>query len=169
MSFYDLAASRYSVRSFSDKPVPEELLTRVLEAGRLAPTAMNRQPQRIYVIQSPEAMEKLFSVRTCYGAPVVLMICGDTEAACNRPKVDHCLAEMDASIVASHMMLEATELGLGTCWMCAFEPQKLAEAFELPANIVPYLLMPVGYAADDCEPSPRHTQRVPLEETVKYL
>lgn len=169
MDFTALAASRYSVRSFSDKPVPADLLKKVLEAGRLAPTAMNRQSQRVYVIQSPEAMEKLFSVRTCYGAPVVLLICGDTDEACNRPKVDHCLAEMDASIVASHMMLEAAELGLGTCWMCAFEPAKVAEAFDLPAHITPYLLMPVGYASDDCQPSPRHTDRKALEETVFFL
>ena len=169
MEFSELAASRYSVRSFSDKPVPEELLNQVLEAGRLAPTAMNIQPQRIFVIRSQEAMDKLFSVRTCYGAPVVLMVCGDTDIACNRPKVDHCLAEMDASIVATHMMLQAAELGLGTCWMCAFDPKALSAAFDLPANIVPYLLLPIGYAADDCKPNPRHTQREPLDVTVRYL
>lgn len=114
MDFLALAESRYSVRSFADTPVPEELLEKVLKAGRLAPTAMNRQPQRIYVIRSREAMEKLQQVKTCYNAPLVLVVCGDTSVACDRPVVGRNLAEMDASIVATHMMLEATACGLGS-------------------------------------------------------
>ena len=170
MAFIELAAARYSVRAFSDQPVPAELLEQVLQAGRLAPTAMNRQPQRILVLQSPEALATLTaSVRPCYGAPVVLMICGDTGIAANRPTVDHCLAEMDVSIVTTHMMLEAAALGLGTCWMCAFDVEKARAAFNLPANLTPYVLLPIGYPAEGCEPNPRHTQREPLEHTVRYL
>lgn len=170
MPFMDLAAARCSVRAFSDKPVPADLLTKVLEAGRLAPTAMNRQPQRILVIQSPEAMQNLVeNVRPVYGAPAALLICGDVSVAAGQPVVDHVLAEMDATIVTTHMMLEAADLGLGTCWMCAFNVGKAKAAFDLPDNIVPYVLLPIGYAAEGYEPNPRHFQRDPLDSTVTYL
>lgn len=169
MDFLALAGSRYSVRSFADTPVPEELLEKVLKAGRLAPTAMNRQPQRIYVIRSREAMEKLQQVKTCYNAPLVLVVCGDTSVACDRPVVGRNLAEMDASIVATHMMLEATACGLGSVWICAFDTERLARAFDLPDTTVPYMLLALGYPTEDCQPSPRHTQRFPLEDTVTVL
>lgn len=169
MNFLKLCADRYSVRSFSNDPVPAESLGNILEAGRIAPTAKNQQPQRIYVIQSPEAMARLTAVKFCYNAPLVLLVCADTAAACDRPTVDHNLGEMDASIVASHMMLAATAEGLGSCWMCAFDPAKVSEAFDLPAHIVPCLLLPIGYPDEKGVPSPRHTERYPLEHTVTVL
>ncbi len=169
MNFLELAAARYSVRSFADTPVPADILNAILEAGRLAPTAMNRQPQRIYVVQSPEAMAKLTAVRKVYGAPVALLICADTSVACDRPVVDHNLGEMDASIVATHMMLAAASLGVGSCWMCAFDPLKMAEAFGLPAHIVPCLVLPLGYPDENGIPSERHTARYPLENSVTVL
>ncbi len=169
MNFLELAAARYSVRSFSSKPIPADVLDAILEAGRLAPTAKNQQPQRIFVIQSPEAMEKLLAVRSVYNAPVVLLVCADTDAACDRPVVDHNLGEMDASIVATHMMLAAASLGVGSCWMCAFKPAEVSAAFDLPAHVVPCLLLPLGYPAEDGTPSPRHTDRYPLEHTVTVL
>ncbi len=169
MKFLTLAADRYSVRSFSDRPIPAEILADILEAGRLAPTAKNQQPQRIFVIQSPEAMEKLTAVRTCYGAPVVLLVCADTDAACDRPTVDHNLGEMDASIVATHMMLAAAAAGVGSCWMCAFDPREIAAVFDLPAHVTPCLLLPLGYPDENGVPSPRHTQRYPLEHSVTFL
>lgn len=169
MDFLTLCADRYSVRSFAPTPISDEVLSRILEAGRLAPTAKNQQPQRIFVIQSPEAMATLTSVRTCYGAPVALLVCADTAAACDRPVTDHNMGEMDASIVATHMMLAAADAGVGSCWMCAFSPAAMAEAFHLPANIVPCLVMPLGYPDEKGTPSPRHTDRYPLDHTVQYL
>ena len=169
MDFLKLCADRYSLRSFSDKPVPEDILDQILEAGRLAPTAMNLQPQRIYVIRSEEALDTMHTVKKCYGAKTVLMICGDTNVACNRPKVDHCLAEMDCSIVTTHMMLAAEALGVGSCWICAFDNDAMAKAFDLPQNIKPYILLALGYPTEDAEPNPRHFQRYPMEETVTKL
>ena len=169
MDFLKLCADRYSVRSFSDTPIPEEVLNRILEAGRLAPTAMNLQPQRIFVIRSEEALAKMRTVKKCYGAGTVLMICGDTEVACNRPKVDHCMAEMDCTIVTTQMMLEAQSQGVGSCWICAFDVPAMAKVFDLPANLTPYILLALGYPAEDSVPNPRHFERLPISETVKML
>ena len=169
MDFLELCAKRYSVRSYSDRTVPAELLEKVLEAGRLAPTAKNQQSQRIYLLESGEALEKLRAIHRCYDAPTVMIVCGDTEAACCPPLVSHNLAEMDASIVATHMMLSAADLGLGSVWICAFDNDAVAKAFDLPDHIQPYLLLPIGYPSDDCVPNPRHTLREPLEKTVTRL
>ena len=169
MEFKNVVKDRYSCKKFESRNVEEASLKAILEAGRLAPTAKNQQPQRIFVIQSPEAMATLTSVRTCYGAPVALLVCADTAAACDRPVTDHNMGEMDASIVATHMMLAAADAGVGSCWMCAFSPAAMAEAFHLPANIVPCLVMPLGYPDEKGTPSPRHTDRYPLDHTVQYL
>ncbi len=169
MNFLELAATRYSVRSFANTPIPAETLNAILEAGRLAPTAMNRQPQRIYLIQSPEAMQKLTAVRKVYNAPVALLICADTEVACDRPVADHNLGEMDASIVATHMMLAAASLGVGSCWMCAFDPTAISAAFDLPPHMVPCLVLPLGYPDENGIPSPRHADRYPLNHSVTVL
>ena len=169
MDFLKLCADRYSVRSFSDTPIPDEVLNQILEAGRLAPTAMNLQPQRVFVIRSQAALETMRTVKKCYGAGTVLMVCGDTEVACNRPKVDHCMAEMDCTIVTAQMMLAAASLGVGSCWICAFDVPAMAKVFDLPENLTPYILLALGYPAADCEPSPRHFDRLPREATVTLL
>ena len=169
MDFLALCAERYSVRSFSDAPIPDEVLAQILEAGRLAPTAMNFQPQRIFVIRSEEALAKMRAVKRCYGAGTVLMICGDTEVACNRPKVDHCMAEMDCTIATTQMMLAAWSLGVGSCWICAFDVPAMAKAFDLPDNLTPYILLALGYPSETAEPAPRHFERYPLEHTVTEL
>lgn len=169
MDFLKLCAQRYSLRSFAGTPVPPEILESILEAGRLAPTAMNLQPQRILVLRSPEALAKLHGVKKCYGAGTVLLICGDTQVACDRPMVDHSMAEMDCSIVATHMMLAAQALGVGSCWICAFDVPAMKQAFELPEGLTPYLLLALGYPTSEAAPSPRHTERYPLEHTVTYL
>ena len=169
MDFLALCAERYSVRSFSDAPIPDEVLAQILEAGRLAPTAMNFQPQRIFVIKSEEALAKMRAVKRCYGAGTVLMVCGDTEGACNRPKVDHYMAEMDCTIATTQMMLAAWSLGVGSCWICAFDVPAMAKVFDLPDHITPYILLALGYPSDTAEPNPRHFERFPVEDTVKKL
>ena len=169
MDFLKLCAERYSLRSFTDAPIPDDVLNQILEAGRLAPTAMNFQPQRIFVIRSEEALATMRTVKKCYGANTVLMVCGDTEVACNRPKVDHCMAEMDCAIVTTQMMLAANTLGVGSCWICAFDVPAMAKAFDLPANLTPYVLLALGYPTEDAQPGPRHFERLPLSDTVKFL
>ena len=166
-SFMDLARQRYAVREYAQTPIGQTKLDSILEAGRLAPTARNVQPQHIYVLQSPEAIAKINELTRCaYGAPVVFLVCFDTDSVWTRNGSNS--GDMDCSIVGTHMMMEATELGLGTCWVKYFDPEEVATAFELPANHKPSFLMPCGYAAETSKPSDKHFLRKPLSETVTY-
>jgi len=167
--FLTLAHDRYSVRKFADTPIEQEKVEKILEAGRIAPTAVNSQPQMIYVAQSAEAIAKLNEVSPCiYGAPQCIILCYNDETVCKRGEFDN-YGQIDCAIVLTHMMMEATELGLGSCIVGYFDEARLVEAFNLPGNIHPLLLMPFGYAAEDAEPSPMHTQYRPEEETIAYL
>ncbi len=165
--FMDLARARFAVREYAQTPVEQAKIDSILEAGRLAPTAKNVQPQHIYVLQSPEAIAKINELTRCaYHAPVVFLVCYDTELAWT--KDGESSGNMDCSIVGTHMMLEATELGLGTCWVKWFDPAEVAAAFELPANHKPSFIMPCGYAAEGVQPHANHFSRKPLSETVTY-
>ena len=167
----ELMKKRYSVRDYDPRQVEPEKLARVLEAGRIAPTAKNNQPWRCYVLQSPEALEKIRSLTRCaFNAPLVLMFTVDSrEEWCNAFEPEIRAGEVDAAIVGSHMMLEAADLGLGTCWVGWFPPTKTKEAFELPEHEFPVFLMPLGYPAAGSVPSDRHGKRKPLMELVKFL
>lgn len=170
MNFLELAEKRYSVRKFSNTPVEKEKLDAILQAGRLAPTACNNQPQSILVLQTGEALEKLKKCTRChFDAPLALLICYDKDSSWKRPfdKKDH--GDIDASIVCTHMMLEAAALGLGTTWVCYFDPAAVVREFSLPENIVPSSILPLGYPADDAEPAPLHSQRKPVAETARFI
>ena len=170
MDFTELVAQRYSVRKYAEQPVEPEKLQAVLEAGRLAPTAKNLQPQRIYVIQSPEALAKVREIVHCaFNAPTVLVCCGDVTRGWVNPHTQFNHTETDVAIVTCHMMLKATELGLGTLWVGLFDPQKVTDTFELPEQEIPFALLLVGYAAEDAVPAPAHSARKPLSETVSWL
>ena len=174
MSFLDLSRTRYSVRKFAPTPVEPEKLAQVLEAGRLAPTATNAQPVVVYVLKSEDALAKHDAAcRMRYGAPIVLMVCYDTTRVWHNAREtyyeDYNSGEMDASIVCDEMMLAATELGLGTLWARGYDTAALIQAFDLPENIIPVCLLDLGYAADDCEPGPKHTDRRPLEKMLVEL
>lgn len=167
--FLQLAADRYSVRSFSNQPVEQEKIDKILEAGKLAPTAVNSQPQLIYVLKSPEAMEKANKLSRCiYGAPQTFIICYDDNRVCSRGEKGN-YGDIDCTIVLTHMMLEAWNIGIGTCMVGMFNPDEVRQVLELPDNIHPVLMMPFGYPAEDAAPSARHTEYRPLEETVQYL
>ena len=170
MDLMEPARERYSVRKYDPRPVEGEKLDRILEAGALAPSAKNQQPQHVYVLESPAAIEKIRSLARCaFDAPVVLLVCGDKDAAWTNPFNGRNSVEMDCSILATHMMLEAQAQGLGTCWVCWFDTQAVKEAFDLPAGHEPYLLMPLGYPAESSHPSSNHASRRPLSETVTRL
>ena len=170
MDFLQLAKNqRYSVRKFKDQIVEKEKLDLILEAGRIAPTACNYQPQRILVIKDAEAMEK---VKQCtsyhFDAPVALMVCYD-KTTCWKNKTNGKIGgDVDASIVTTHMMLEAAELGLATTWVGAFTHQKARELFCIPDFLVPVALLPIGYPADDVEPHPWHFKRFDTCHSVFY-
>ena len=170
MTFSELAAARYSVRKFDVRPVEQEKLDKILHAGHIAPTAKNQQPQKVFVIRSKEALEKLGDCTQCiYGAGTVLLICSDVNESWKRPFDGKDSGDVDTSIVLTHMMLEAWELGIGSVWVMFFDPDKLREAFDLPENLIPVSLLPIGYAAADAAPSPRHTECKPEAELVSYL
>ena len=168
MDFLELAKERYSVRMYSNQPIEKEKINRILEAGRVAPTAHNNQPQRIYVIQSEEAREKVKKcTRYSFSAPCILLICYNEDESWYGP--DNKLGSIDASIVTTHMIMEATELGLGTVWVGSFNAEIAKSEFALPKNIIPVAFLPVGYPAEMAKPSPMHANRKDMSETVSYL
>lgn len=169
MSFLDLAKKRYSVRSYTGRKVEEGKVQKILEAGRIAPTGANRQPQRILVLQSSESMEKLRKGARTFDAPLVFLICGDKDEVWTRPYDSYKITDIDTSIVTDHMMLQATELGLGSLWICYFDPEVIRKEFKLPENLVPVNILAVGYRDEEPKSSERHaTQRKAMEETVYY-
>ncbi|MCR4676234.1 MAG: nitroreductase family protein [Sphaerochaetaceae bacterium] len=168
MTFTDLARARFSVRKFDGRPVPKKKLNAILEAGRVAPTAKNNQPQKVYVLQSREALEKINGVCKCiYGASTVLVVCYDSSLIWKNP-IDEGVdsGRIDTSIVLTHMMLEAQNQGVNSCWVCFFNAKEVSEALNLPENIVPVSIMPLGFACEDVVPTPLHSQIRPEEETV---
>ena len=167
MTFIELAADRYSVRRFSPADIEPEKLARVLEAGRIAPTAHNEQPQRIKIITGADELAKVDECTTCrYNAPTVLLICYDKTVCWKRPFDSALSGEVDASIVTTHLMLAAHELGLGTCWVMYFNPAKTAELFALPENIIPAAMLPIGYPAENAAPSQLHSKRLDIEDLL---
>lgn len=170
MTFFELAANRYSVRQFSNAPVETEKLEKILEAGRLAPTACNNQPQSVFVLQSQEALDKLKKSTRChFDAPMALLVCYDRDTSWKRSYDNKEHGDIDASIVCASMMFEAAELGLGTTWVCYFDPVAVIREFSLPENIIPSSILPLGYPADTAVPAPMHTQRKPAGETVRFI
>ena len=170
MEFLQLSEARYSLRKFSNRPVEAEKLAAILEAGRNAPTAHNLQPQRIFVLQSPEALEKADACTAAhFHPPVILVVAYDPEAAWKRETDGKNHGEIDASIAATQMMLEAADLGLGTTYVGMFEPEKLLAAFPEMAGLCPIAMLPLGYPAEGAHPSRLHADRKPVEELVRYL
>ena len=170
MDFLELAADRYSVRSYSDRPIEPEKMERILKAGQLAPTAVNFQPQKIYVLKSPEAIGKIRSLtRFAYDAPVVLLVCADKTKVWRSPSEHgYDTGEMDASIVCTHMMLEAWALGIGSVWVRGFDSRQVATVFDLPEQVQPICLLPIGYPSDESVPYEEwHSTFRPLSETVE--
>lgn len=167
MTFFDLAKERYSERKFSDKAVGKELLDAILETGRIAPTAHNNQPQRIKVLTAAGDLAKVDECTPCrYGAPVVFMVCYDKDVSWKRGFDGEDGGVVDASIVTTHLMLAAQEKGIASCWVMHFDPAKAISLFDLPKNIVPVALLPVGYPAEGSGPSPRHTDRLLLDSIL---
>lgn len=171
MTFLELAKLRYSVRSFKDTPIEEEKLNLILEAGRIAPTACNNQPQRIYVAKSEESRKKLASVCRCtFDAPVILVVCYDRSRDWkNKLLPGYESGETDAAIVCTHMMLQAADLGIGSCWVGYFNAQTVAEVLELPENVAVSALLPIGYAAENAQPAPLHTQYRDFADTITEI
>ncbi|MGN0784966.1 MAG: nitroreductase family protein, partial [Candidatus Aphodomorpha sp.] len=165
--FLKLAAARYSCRKYKDASIDRDCIDQILTAGLLAPTAHNNQPQRIIVVQSKEALSLLDECTVChYHAPLAFIVCCDSTKAWTRDYDGKSSGDIDASIVATHMMLEAKELGIDSTWIMCFIPEAVKAKFELPEELVPVAILFMGYSDDT--PSPSHLSRCELEACVTY-
>lgn len=166
--FETVIKTRTATRKFKEERVSKEKIEKILNAGRLAPTAKNIQPQKIYVVQSQEGLEKIDKVSPCrYGASTVLLVCSDKNIAWT--KENYSTYEMDACIVATHMMLEATNVGVDNIWIEMFDKEMTKKEFNLDNNIEPICLIPLGYASDDYKGNPLHSQRKDLKDMVEFI
>ena len=169
MDFITLARQRYSVRFYSGRRAEPEKLEKILEAARVAPSAANMQPVRLLVVQSMDGLSKVEKAANIYSAPTVIIVCADRAKTWIR-SIDHKQScDADAAIAADHMMLEATDLGLGSVWIGAFDPQIIKEEFYLPDTLEPVSLLAIGYAAGTPASPDRHSKtRIPMSEFVFY-
>lgn len=170
MSFLELAKRRYSVRKYRNDPVEEEKLMQVLEAGRIAPSAVNFQPWQFIVLRDEEIKKKVaasYSKDWLLQAPVIIVVCGDHSKSWRRADgKDHC--DIDVAIATDHMTLAAADLGLGTCWICAFNSMQCSKILGLPSHIEPMVLLPLGYPADEADVNRHASKRKKLEEIVHW-
>ena len=190
MDFMDISKMRITVRQFAPRPVEQEKIEKILEAGRWSPTAVNAQPQRVLVLNTLENLAKVREFCTfgydkkyadlthaCddkehghnvyyYGSPLVLFVCYDRTACWHHPQSGESSGVIDATIVATHMMLEAASIGLGTVWISYFDAKKAKKMLELPESWEPVCMLYIGYPAADFQPNPHMTgKRFPLEHT----
>ena len=169
MEVMEAIKARYSVRKYAPKKLDEESIQRILEAGRLAPTAKNLQEQHIYVIQTDEMLAAVDAVTPCrYNAPTVIAVEFDKTNVFTYPGEKRDSGVEDASIVATHMILAAANEGVDSCWLNFFDPEIVAQKLGLPENEEVLMLMDLGYAAEGAGPLPNHGSRKPLSETVTY-
>lgn len=169
MNFLEIAKSRYSVRSYQDKKVEQEKLDKILYAAHAAPTAANLQPIRLIVVQEEEGLRKFDNAANIYEAPLAIIVCADHSKAWTRPFDKKNTADIDATILTDHMMMEATDLGLGSVWICYFKPDIIKREFNLPDNLEPINILAIGYAKESAADNDRHTtQRIPLSELIHY-
>lgn len=169
MEFEKLITERYSVRNFKPEHLPEECISKILDAAHKAPTGCNFQPQRILVLNTDESMEKLKQCTRChFNAPSAMLICYNEDESWERPYDGALSAPVDAAIVATHMMLQAHNIGVGSCWVMHFNPMIMKETFDIPDNIKPLALLVMGYPEDDAEPHEFHNTFRPIDEIVVY-
>ncbi len=170
MEFFDVIKERYSVRKFKSTPVLAEDVEKILAAGHLAPTGRNMQPQRILVLNSEESLAKLkLCTASHFNAPLAMLVCYDKKVCWPRKFDGKTSGVSDACIVCTHMMLAATDIGVGSTWVMSFDPKAMREQFQIPESFEPVALLVMGYATEDCEPRyDMHNTYRPLEETVFY-
>ncbi|WP_346860479.1 nitroreductase family protein [uncultured Draconibacterium sp.] len=148
MDFSELINSRFSVRKYKNTPIEVGKLIKVLEAGQAAPSAVNFQPWHFIVINEPHQLAQIqntYQREWIKQAPVIFVVCSDHSVSWKRNTDGKDSADIDVAIAVDHMTLMATELGLGTCWVCNFDVNKVSELLELPKHIEPCVLLPIGY------------------------
>ncbi len=155
MDLLNLMEKRHSVRAYSNKKVSQEMIDRIVKAGVLAPTACNFQPVKIVVIESDKSLEKLSSAANFYNAPLVFAVLAKKDEAWHRPFDGMVSDQIDASIVTDHMMLEATELGLGSVWICYFNPEIIKNALDIDNGYEVINLLAVGFEDEKSKVVPK--------------
>lgn len=170
MSFIDLAKRRYSCRKYKDQPVEKEKLTKVLEAARIAPSAKNMQPWHFIVIQEKKNLEKIadaYKREWIKTAPAIIAVCGNHGESWRRAdgKIH---TDIDVAIAVDHLTLAATDLDLATCWICKFDVMKTVDILNLPEDIEPIALIPIGYPDDEVDVNRHDDKRKPLDEIVHW-
>ena len=167
MEYLELIAARYSVRAYRPDPVEDGKLQAVLEAARLAPTAANRQPIQIVVMHTSgreEEFRKIYPHPWFVQPPLIIAVCAISSQAWVRESDRFNARLIDAAIVADHLILAAADLGLGTCWIAAFNVEAARSVLRLPDEVEPVIFTPLGYPADP--PGPKI--RKPLTDLVRY-
>ena len=162
-SFYDCINERFSCRSFTEERISTEDVEQILLAANLAPTAKNIQPQRIYVVEN-EALLSQINPRHTFNAKTLFVVCYDKSISYKRALDDKEHGDIDCAIVATHMMLAATTLNLGSCMVCSFDEAIIKAVLSIPANYVVSCLIPVGYPTEIKE----HNTRIDIEDFVVY-
>lgn len=169
MDFDKLISERYSVRNFEQEHLKQELIDKILSAGHKAPTGCNYQPQRILVLNTDEAINKLRQCTKChFNAPTAFLVCHNQDESWKRVYDGALSSPVDAAIVSTHMMLKAQEEGVGCCWVMHFDPFKMRQAFNIPDNIEPVSLLVMGYPAPDAKPLDLHFKSRSMDEIVFY-
>lgn len=170
MEYFQLIQQRYSCKQYDSRPVGHDLLVRILEAGRLAPTGRNLQKWHLYVIEKPCDLEKIDQATRCrYGAPVVLLMSWDARQAKENQVGARDAAFEDTCIVMTQIMLAAKDCGVDSCWINRFDPVLVKSLFELPQQEEAAMLMDLGYPAAGSAPQGNHFKRKPLTDLVTWL
>ena len=168
--FLKLAESRFSIRQFLNKPIEQEKIDALLRVAQVAPTAENKQPQKIYIITKEEDRKKLKTVsKYTFNAPMYFIVCSDKNKAWKQKNEDYISTEIDGSIVTTHIILEAFDLGLGSVVVRNFETENLKKLFNIPENMVPISLLPIGYPKEGVKPSKLHFMKNDIKDMVEYL
>lgn len=169
MEWNQLIAERYSVRSFKPEHLPQSVIDNMLEAAHKAPTGCNYQPQRILVLNTEEAIAKLQKcTKSHFNAPTAMLVCHNTEESWKRAYDGALSSPVDATIVATFLMLAAQNEGVGTCPVMHFDPKAMRETFRIPENIEPAVLLVMGYPSTEAKPLHMHFETRPMDEVVVY-
>jgi len=168
MNFIDLATQRYSVRNYEKRPVEKEKLMYVLEAARIAPSAVNFQPWQFIVVTDPDLLNSIQGIyprNWLHTTPVIVVALGDHKLGWHRKQDGKDYTDIDVAVAVDHMILAATEQNLGTCWICNFDAEKCCKLFDLPENLEPIAMISIGYPDVDIKPDKK---RKPIEELVHW-
>ena len=170
MNFTTLTLERYSVRRFKKDPVTEAQIEEILEVARNAPTACNKQPQRIFVVFSHEGREKIKRSTEChFDAPLFFVVCYDKNESWKRAFDEQDYGMVDAAIVMTQMMLKIQEMKLGSTFVAWFDPETLRKEFELPEELIPVGILPCGIPADNSAPMEMHSDKKHLNDITSFV